>query len=330
MNLKVVTVLAATAALAGCASTPNTEHAALQQHDNLQLGYTIHDGYRNHNYERGSTPDGFFVVFDVSAENAPRIIGIYPVRPAVEDWQNKEILFVSSDLSEVQPDWRTWYGYAEDLGVFGCMKGVFRSDEYNNRDDYNPCDSTLSKVLINKRDVGFNAFITVFSLGLAPLTGTAQYSVRIDKSKIAALAENTQMMTALRETQRRIAEQEAEAERIRADLAEIDRQKEERQQQIRERQRQIEAEAMERRRQQAAIEQQQREVEYTRWRRTLTTGISTFCGYVIELKGPMVKIAVNVPLQGYDSEQWLKIDEVYPAHLGCRNRNGILSTAADP
>jgi len=87
---------------------------------------------------------------------------------------------------------------------------------------------------------------------------------------------------------------------------------------------------MERRRQQAAIERQQREVEYTRWRRTLAVGSSTFCGAVIELRGPMVKIAVNTLLPGYPSEQWLKIDEVYPAHLGCRNRNGVLSTAADP
>jgi len=92
----------------------------------------------------------------------------------------------------------------------------------------------------------------------------------------------------------------------------------------------IDREAMERRRQQAAIERQQREMEYTRWRRTLAVGSSTFCGYVIERNGPMVKIAVNTPLPGYAAEQWLKIDEVYPVHLGCRNRNGTLSTTADP
>jgi len=329
MNLKVVAVLTATAVLAGCASTPNTEHAALQQHDNLQLGYTIHDGYRTHNYERGSTRDGYFVVFDVSAENAPRITGIYPVRPAVEDWQNKEILFVSKDLSEVQPDWRAWHPY-EVSGRFICWKGPIRMDGYSELNDYNPCNSTLTKSSARVDNIVNTVANAVFSLGLGALSGSGQYSVVIDKQKVAALIENTQMMTALRETQRRIAEQEARVERMRADLAEIDRQEEERQQQIREHQRQIEAEAMERRRQQAAIERQQREVEYTRWRRTLAVGSSTFCGFVIERNGPMVKIAVNTLLPGYPSEQWLKIDEVYPARLGCRNRNGILSTAADP
>jgi len=322
MNLKVVAVLTATMALAGCASTQNAERAALQEHDNLQLGYIIHDGYPNQNDQRGSTRDGYFVVFDVSAENAPKITGIYPMRPVVEDWQDKEILFVSGDLSEVQPDWRTWYPY-EVSGRFICWKGSFNFDYDKELNDYNPCNSTLTKSSARVDNIVNTVANAVFSLGVGALTGSGQYSVVIDKPKVAALIENTQMMTALRETQRRIAEQEARAERMRADLAEIDRQEEERQQQIRERQRQIEAEAMERRRQQAVIERQQREVEYTRWRRTLAVGSSTFCGFVIERNGPMVKIAVNTLLPGYPSEQWLKIDEVYPAHLG-------LSTAADP
>jgi len=323
MTLKVVTTLAATVALAGCASTPNTTHATLHQHDKLQLDYTVRNGYRTQNYQWGPTREqyqnGYFVVFDVSAEQAPRIIDIHRTRPVVEDWKDKEILFVTGDLSEVQPDWRTWYGYSEDLAAFTCMKGALRSDGRNHRNDYNPCDSTLSEEFKNKDDTRFNAFVGVFSFGASVVTGTTQYSVKIAISKVAALIENTQMMAALQVRQGEVAAQEAEAERLRVERAEIARQEEERQQQIRERQRQ-----------QAAIERQQREVEYTRWRRTLAVGSSTFCGYVVELKGPMVKIAVNTPLQGYDSEQWLKIDEVYPAHLGCRNRNGILSTAADP
>jgi len=144
------------------------------------------------------------------------------------------------------------------------------------------------------------------------LTGAVYHSVSIDKSKVAALIENTRIIAAIQVRQREIAAQEAEAERLRAERAEIARQ------------------ARERQRQQAAIELQQREVEYTRWRRTLTVGSSTFCGFVIERNGPMVKIAVNTLLPGYPSEQWLKIDAVYPAHLGCRNRNGVLSTATDP
>jgi len=323
MNLKVMAALTATAVLAGCASTPNTEHTTFQEHDKLQLGYTIHDGYPNRNVRQNSTRNGYFVVFDVSVEQAPRIIDIQQTRPTVEDWQNKEILFVSEDLSEVQPDWRTWNPHSENLKTFICWKGSFSVDDYSVLNDYNPCDSTLTQASATAVDVVSTITNTLLTLGVGALTGSAQYSVRIDRSKVAALIETTQMMTALRETQRRVAEQEAKIERMRADLAEIDRKETERQ-------RQIEAEAMERRRQQAAIERQQREVEYTRWRRTLAVGSSTFCGFVIERNGPMVKIAVNTLLPGYPSEQWLKIDEVYPADLGCRNRNGTLSTAADP
>jgi len=334
MNLKVVMVLTATVALAGCASTQNTELATLHQHDKLQLDYTVRNGYRTQNYQWGPTREqyqnGYFVVFDVSENQAPRIINIQRSRPVVEDWKDKEILFVTGDLSEVQPDWRTWYDYSEDLAVFTCMKGALRSAEGNHRNDYNPCDSTLAEDFKNNADTRFNAFVGVFSFGASAVTGTTQYSVKIAISKVAALVENTRMMAALQVRQMEIAKQEAEAERLRAERAEIARLEEERQQQIRERQRQIEAEAMERRRQQAAIERQQREVEYTRWRRTLAVGSSTFCGFVIERNGPMFKIAVNTPLPGYASEQWLRVEEIYPPQLGCRNRNGILSTVADP
>jgi len=54
MNLKVVAVLTATAALVGCASTQNAERAALPQYDNLQLGYTIYSGHSTYDYSRGS------------------------------------------------------------------------------------------------------------------------------------------------------------------------------------------------------------------------------------------------------------------------------------
>jgi len=318
MNVKTVTMLTAIAMLAGCAHTQNTTRN--QQDDNLQLSYTIRDGY--HQGQR-DTQHGYFVVFDVSEEQTPKIIDIYQENPRVQDWKNKEILFVSRDLSEVQPAWRTWYEYDEGSETFTCWKGIFRSEEYSKRHDYNPCDSILRDNFASKGDVGRNTFNAVFSLGLTALTGTAQYSTRIDRLKVAQLIENTQMMAAIQTRQRELAAQEAEH-------AEIARLEEERQQQIRERQRQIEAAAMEQRRQQAAIERQQREVEYTRWRRTLAVGSSTFCGFVIERNGPIVRIAVNTPLQGYDAEQWLKIEEVFPEHLGCRNINGRLQTARDP
>lgn len=62
------------------------------------------------------------------------------------------------------------------------------------------------------------------------------------------------------------------------------------------------------------------------FRNTLALGSETFCGPVINIRGPMVQIANNVaPLTGYTAEPWLKRSEIYPATLaGCINVNGRL------
>lgn len=64
------------------------------------------------------------------------------------------------------------------------------------------------------------------------------------------------------------------------------------------------------------------------WRTKLKIGDDTFCGPVIEVRQPMIKIAVRVQLPGYSSEAWLKANEVYPDGAGCRNVNGRLSPAS--
>ena len=61
------------------------------------------------------------------------------------------------------------------------------------------------------------------------------------------------------------------------------------------------------------------------WRKTLQVGADTFCGPVIEMRAPMVRIALKVQLPGYSSEAWLKSSEVFPPEYGCRNVNGRLS-----
>lgn len=81
--------------------------------------------------------------------------------------------------------------------------------------------------------------------------------------------------------------------------------------------------------QQAAQEaERRRQIEARKvaeWRKTLQTGTDTFCGTVIEVRAPMVRIALNVQLPGYSNEVWLKSSEVFPAQYGCRNVNGRLS-----
>lgn len=78
-------------------------------------------------------------------------------------------------------------------------------------------------------------------------------------------------------------------------------------------------------RQAAALERQRIEARESEWRKTLKIGDDTFCGRVIEIKKPMVKIAVSAQLPGYTNEAWLKMEELFPPTYGCRNTNGKLS-----
>lgn len=61
------------------------------------------------------------------------------------------------------------------------------------------------------------------------------------------------------------------------------------------------------------------------FRSKLEIGADTHCGPIIEIKGPMIKVAVNVPLSGYGTEAWLKRGEIYTPAYGCHNLNGKLS-----
>jgi len=68
-----------------------------------------------------------------------------------------------------------------------------------------------------------------------------------------------------------------------------------------------------------------RQAKLTAWRKGLKVGDDTFCGPVIEIRQPMVRIAIKVPLAGYPSEAWIKVGEMYPDTMaGCRHINGRL------
>lgn len=91
---------------------------------------------------------------------------------------------------------------------------------------------------------------------------------------------------------------------------------------------QEQANAEDRARKQAEIDERNRQIEIkriTEWRKTLQLGSDTFCGPVVEVRGPMIKIAVRLQLPGFGNEAWLKANEVYPANYGCSNVNGRLA-----
>lgn len=88
----------------------------------------------------------------------------------------------------------------------------------------------------------------------------------------------------------------------------------------------LEAEKQARIAQEAEAERRAKEsAMLTEFRRALKVGDSTFCGYVIESRPPMVRLALNTLLAGYPSEVWVRVTEVFPPHYGCVNRNGRIS-----
>jgi hypothetical protein len=74
-----------------------------------------------------------------------------------------------------------------------------------------------------------------------------------------------------------------------------------------------------------ALARKEEEKRVNAWRKTLALGSDTFCGPVIAVNGPMIKIAVRFQLQGFGNEAWLKAVEVFPPDYGCNNTNGRLS-----
>ena len=84
----------------------------------------------------------------------------------------------------------------------------------------------------------------------------------------------------------------------------------------------------------AQREQEQRAIKETSriaaWRKKLKVGSDTFCGPVIELRDPMIKIAVSVQLKDFASEAWLKTTQIFPPEYDCANINGQLTPHNKP
>jgi hypothetical protein len=68
------------------------------------------------------------------------------------------------------------------------------------------------------------------------------------------------------------------------------------------------------------------EIELKKWQSALNVGDNTFCGYIVQINGPMLKIAVIAELRGFGSEKWLHKKFIYPPKYGCQNSKGELST----
>jgi hypothetical protein len=100
--------------------------------------------------------------------------------------------------------------------------------------------------------------------------------------------------------------------------------------QVEEAQRQRYAAEREVRRAQEDAKRAQEEEARLAWARQLKVGDDTFCGPVIEVRPPMIRIAVRAQLAGFSSEQWLRDTEVHRPERGCLNQNGNLRPLRQP
>ena len=117
-------------------------------------------------------------------------------RPKVTKFDLEEVLVFSDDFKVVQPDFRDFsWGKTDE---FMCMTGALRSNATNNRSDYNPCDSSLTKV--SSYDVGTNAFLAVFSFGISVATGTTSSKMVVDPAKVVSLMEESNLLQKIQQT----------------------------------------------------------------------------------------------------------------------------------
>jgi hypothetical protein len=115
------------------------------------------------------------------------------------------------------------------------------------------------------------------------------------------------------EVNSRLATLEKEAmERKEAEVARLELERQERAKRLQEQKKLDEAEAA------------RAELARQAWVKQLKIGDETFCGPVIEVRQPMIKIAVSAQLAGFASEAWLRDREVFMPMEGCSNVNGRL------
>lgn len=93
---------------------------------------------------------------------------------------------------------------------FKCWTGLVHSRESQGREDYNPCDSSLTSTV--DAQLGAQALLTVATLGMNVLTGTSIREVAVDQAKVLALLQQTNVLGQLKEqkeAKERLAYQEA-------------------------------------------------------------------------------------------------------------------------
>lgn len=138
---------------------------------------------------------GHYAVFE-KTDNGWKVVSIDTAPRPVADFASREILYFSSDLSYVEPDFRVVL-INNKRNRFKCWTGLVHSRESQGREDYNPCDSALTSTV--DAQLGAQAILTVATLGMNVLTGTSIREVAVDQSKVIALLQQTNVLGQLKE-----------------------------------------------------------------------------------------------------------------------------------
>lgn len=293
-----------------------------------QLGLTVGSGGM-----RGTA--GYFALFGKHGSRW-QLTAVTTSRPAVKDFSIQEVLFFSDDLTYVQPDYRTSI-YNKKTDTFVCWTGAFRTRKDNAMTDYNPCESSLTKMV--SFDTGAQILFTAVTFGVYSLTGTSSRSVGVDKASVLSLLQETnalrsvQEMKAAVEHKRFIDGYRAAFHNARTSTqldAFIRQYSDNDLENLVPRAIVLKAKAVEREAAKVAAEKERRRLDDERRRQTLSrvqafrrsigVGTETNCGPILEAKGDLLKI--YAPVANYGNEHWMRIEEVYPPGFGCRFFNG--------
>lgn len=289
---------------------------------------------------------GHFVLFE-KQESGWKLIDISNKRHNVTNFIKEEELFISEDLSYVQPMYQEYsLETSRKENAYTCFIGSIKS-----RKLYNPCDSSLTYT--SETHVGSTALIGVMTFGISLAMGLPA-SVVVDDSKVLDLIQKSEVLDTLRARKAAAERNEfitryhddfhsartssdynlfirtyrnedpdnliPQATTLRDEL--IIKEEDEKKQlimaEIARKEELVKKEEQER--QYEEEQKRQRMAQIEKFRRGIKVETETNCGPVLEVRGVLVKI--YFPVANYGNEHWVKKEQLLPSGYGCRFLNG--------
>lgn len=286
---------------------------------------------------------GYYFALVEKNNNIWKIIDIKDIPIEKRAKANQEILRISETYSEVRP-------YFEETNIkYNLSK--YTCNNFNSKDNYTPCTSTLSTTLPDKNIFGFlnfnstspkykfideklidnavketNLFNAIESKksifeyeqcerSFNQASTAEEFNIFIEKY---SYLKNAEQLVALA-----VQNRDVMLEKIRAE-EEKKRIEEERLAKIHELRTQIRDKQLEKETSELEKMEQRAMQNFTKnikkFRQTLRNGVDTNCGTIIEMKDSSVK--VHYPVKNHGAEHWIDSNKIFPKGHGCRFVNG--------